>query len=275
MRPDDELDRELRRLFSDERLDVPARAGAESEILAGARRVRRRRTTLTAAGGALTVALLVGAGILVTDLRSGHEQVAAPPSRPDLSLSSTTSALPPAPVQPAPDTSSDVTASTPGATPTAPPSTPERTTRSSAAPTTSSPRIESIPQATGPVLGPNGYGKLQLGMSFDDAKATGLLTGTDSAPNGCGDYRLTEGSSAVGDVQISSTYGIVGFQATGARTPEKIKVGSTKDQLETAYPNLSQSGDGYTAASGSGGTYAFSVAGGKVTGLKLVGSGTC
>lgn len=278
MTSDDDLDRELRRLFSDGRLDVPPRDGAETEILAGARRVRRRRTTLAAAGGALTVALLVGAGILVTDLRSGNEQVAAPPSRPELSLSSTTSAQPTAEVVPPPGTSPDTGTPPAGSPPpTTTTSTAPRSSRSLTPSTTSSPRAESVPQATGPVLGPDGYGELQLGMSFEDAKATGLLTGTDTAPNGCGDYQLAEGSSALSGVRISASSGIVSFRATGARTPEKIKIGSTKDQLEAAYPGLTKTGSGYTAATGAGGTYVFTVddSHNTVASLTLVGSSSC
>ncbi|HVW40416.1 MAG TPA: hypothetical protein VHC18_03605 [Amycolatopsis sp.] len=276
MTSEDDLDRELRRLFSDERLDVLPRAGVETEILAGARRVRRRRTTLAVTGGALTVALLLGAGVIVTDLRSGHEQAAAPPAQPELSLSSTTSTqLPQSPVPSSSGVSPDGSAPPGGAPQTAPSSTPERSSRTSTAPSTSAARSDNTPLATGPVLGPNGYNKLQLGMSFDAAKATGLLAGTDAAPDNCGDYQLTEGASAVGDVEISATYGIVSFQATGARTPEKVKIGSTKDQLEAAYPSLSGSGNAYSASSGTGGTYVFSVDSGKIVGLKLVGSGTC
>jgi len=272
--PDDDLDRELRRLFGDDRLDVSPRAGVESDILAGARRIRRRRAALATTGGALTALVLVGGGLLLTDLRSGPDQAAAPATQPELSLSSSPSTIVPAPpASPPPATSSD--SATPGTSDSLASSTPGPSTRPSTPSTTSTPRVESVPQATGPVLGPSGYGKLQLGMSFENAKATGLLTGTDTAPEGCADYRLTEGAAALSDVRISSTYGIVSFEATGARTPEKIKIGSTEDQLETAYPDASSSGSGYSAASGAGGAYLFGVDSGKVVSLRLVGAGSC
>ncbi|NKQ53426.1 hypothetical protein HFP15_11095 [Amycolatopsis sp. K13G38] len=275
MTQDDDLDRELRRLFGDDRLDLSPREGVESDILTGAQRIRRRRTALTATGGALTALLLVGGGLVVSDMRSGPEQAAAPSPQTLLSLSSSPSTIAPAPQVPPPAVPSSDTATVGGTSDSTAPSTSGRTTRTPTPSATTTPRVESIPQATGPVLGPSGYGKLQLGMTFENAKATGMLTGTDTAPQGCADYKLAEGSAALNDVRISSTYGIVGFDATGARTPEKIKIGSTTDQLEAAYPNASSSGSGYSAASGSGGTYVFGVDGNKVVGLQLVGSGSC
>ncbi|RKT71429.1 hypothetical protein DFJ66_4718 [Saccharothrix variisporea] len=52
-----ELDERLRELFSDERLDLPARDDAVPRIVGGARRRRRTRTVAT---GALVVAAVVG-----------------------------------------------------------------------------------------------------------------------------------------------------------------------------------------------------------------------
>jgi hypothetical protein len=63
-----DLDRELRRLFADDRLDLPVAKDAGSAVVAGARRRRRNRVALTAAGGVLAVvavvsAVVVGSGI--------------------------------------------------------------------------------------------------------------------------------------------------------------------------------------------------------------------
>ncbi|NUT99715.1 MAG: hypothetical protein HOY78_47660 [Saccharothrix sp.] len=57
-----ELDERLRELFSDERLDLPARDDAVPRIVGGA---RRRRRTRAAATGALVVAAVVG-GVVVS-----------------------------------------------------------------------------------------------------------------------------------------------------------------------------------------------------------------
>lgn len=61
-----ELDERLRELFSDERLDLPARDDAVPRIVGGARRRRRTRTVAT---GALVVAAVVG-GVVVAQALS-------------------------------------------------------------------------------------------------------------------------------------------------------------------------------------------------------------
>jgi hypothetical protein len=127
-----------------------------------------------------------------------------------------------------------------------------------------------------PVLGPSGYGSLRLGMSFDDAKATGLLSGAGTAPESCGRYSLREGAAAVAAVTISAADGIVSFQATGAHTPEQIQVGSTADQVAAAYPDLTRKTGAYTVPTGTGGRYVFTVDDqNKVDRLLLVGHGSC
>lgn len=274
MTQDDELDEELHRLFRDDRLDVPPREGAESAILAGARRVRRRRTALAATGGTLTVVVLIGAGLFFGGLRSGNTHTAAPAVQPALSDSGSAPAATPIPLNPpigSPPTDTTVGSE---AESSAPLST-ERTTASRATSTTTSQRADSVP-VSGPVLGPSGYSKLQLGMTFDDAKATGLLAGADTAPTGCADYTLSEGTAGVHKVTISGSNGIVSFEAAGAHTPERIKVGSTKDQLEAAYPTLTKGGSGYSVSTGAGGTYVFAVDNSnKVSDLTLVAPTPC
>jgi hypothetical protein len=272
---DDELDDELRRLFRDERLDVPPSEGAESAILAGARRVRRRRTALAATGGALTVVVLIGAGLFFGGLRSGNTQTAAPAVQPALSDSGSAPAATPLPLNP-PLGSPPTEITTGSESQSSSPLSTERTTASRVTSTTTSPRVDNSLPVSGPVLGPSGYSKLQLGMTFDDAKATGLLAGASTAPTGCTDYTLSEGTAGVRKVTISGTNGIVSFEAAGAHTPERIKVGSTKDQLEAAYPSLAKGGSGYTTSTGAGGTYVFALdSNNKVTDLLLAGPIPC
>ncbi|HVV13526.1 hypothetical protein [Amycolatopsis sp.] len=273
MNQPDELDDELTRLFTDERLAVPPRAGAETAILAGARRIRRRRAALTATGGALTAIALVGAGLLIGDLRSNDNQVASPP--PDQTLVISDSSAQPTSIAPAPPpVSTPLPGSGSSPAHTTEDNPPQSATKSTTPPKSTS-RSVVVPTLTGPVLGPNGYSKLQLGMSFDAAKATGMLANADNAPTACTDYGLSDGSAAVSKVTISPANGIVSFQASGAHTPERIKVGSTKDQLETAYPALAERGSAYSASTGSGGSYVFTVSGDQVVDLQLVGSSSC
>ncbi|WP_236790206.1 hypothetical protein [Amycolatopsis sp. GM8] len=278
MTDQDEFDDELRRLFADERLDVHAGEDAPARIVAGARRIRRRRAAVTAASGAVTVVALVTAGLLLGPLRlSGHTTNEASPlersAAGTVESSASVSQIPINPPAPGVPSSSEPSSST--ETPPSSSQTATRTPSSSKPPTSTAARSQTLPIVPGPVLGPSGYSKLTLGMSFADAKDSGLLANADTAPSGCATYKLTEGSSGVSTVTISDTNGIVGFDATGAHTPERIRVGSTKDELETAYPNLNKSGSGYAADAGSGGSYLFAIDGNRVSGLSLVASASC
>jgi hypothetical protein len=254
---DDELGVELRRLLADTRLEVPTRDGAEEAVVAGARRIRRRRAALATAGGALTAALLVAGSLALTELPSRPGQVALPvatapatsaePSSP--AMSSATSAPEGAPPGVAESTGQ---AGTPSDQPPVRPS----SSRSSAADSRS---VDRGPLIMGAVLGPDGYGKLKLGMSFQEAAATGLLAGAGTPPSGCTVYRLSEGTSVISSVSISPTKGIVRFTAGGAHTPQGIKAGATLAQVRAAYPDLAKGSPGYTAPTGAGGSYVFLV----------------
>lgn len=82
MKPeDDDLDADLRALFADQRLSVPAGEDAVSSVVAGARRRRRRRTAVMATGGALGVAAVLLAGGLFAGhvIRPGSVQTAHQP----------------------------------------------------------------------------------------------------------------------------------------------------------------------------------------------------
>ncbi|WP_258344832.1 hypothetical protein [Saccharopolyspora gregorii] len=75
-----DLDDELRRMFADDRLEVPVRTGAEWSLVAGARRRRKRQTTLAAVGGVLAMGVLFGGGaVLVARPDPGPVRPAVPP----------------------------------------------------------------------------------------------------------------------------------------------------------------------------------------------------
>ena len=63
-----DLDDELRRLFSDDRLTLPVAEGAAGAVVAGARKRRRHRMAVAAAGGVLAVTGLVFAGAALTGI---------------------------------------------------------------------------------------------------------------------------------------------------------------------------------------------------------------
>jgi hypothetical protein len=124
---------------------------------------------------------------------------------------------------------------TPSATPSTAPSTP------SAAPSSTASKE--------PVrLGPLGYGALRLGMTKEQALATGLLTPfVDS--EGCDGAPIKAGG---GQALLSPTLGIAAIQA-GAKvaTPEGVQIGTSLSALRRAYPGWkSATGDGDEDARG-------------------------
>ncbi|GAA4411061.1 hypothetical protein GCM10023148_03140 [Actinokineospora soli] len=78
------IDDDLRRLFTDDRLDVPVHAGATAAVVAGARR-RRRRTATLGTGGALATALVIAGGVAL----GGGGTPPVPPASPPTSAVST------------------------------------------------------------------------------------------------------------------------------------------------------------------------------------------
>jgi hypothetical protein len=105
-----------------------------------------------------------------------------------------------------------------------------------------------------PILGPAGYKALKLGMSENEAVATGLIAGKQTIGQ-CAWYDLTpsEGPQNPGNgVVVSPSRGVVSIPGTeSSRTPEGIVMGSvsnsggsTFDEVKRAYPNLAhQPGD--------------------------------
>lgn len=97
-------------------------------------------------------------------------------------------------------------------------------------------------------LGPDGYGKLRLGMTVDQAKATGEL-GTRKSGDNCETYDLAAFPTPADTVGLyfSKAHGLVGIFATETMaTKEGIKVGSTIQQVKTAYPKAAESENGIT-----------------------------
>ncbi|SFA83625.1 hypothetical protein SAMN05216266_101737 [Amycolatopsis marina] len=263
---EDPLGEELRTLFADDRLDLHPVPQARASIVSGARRIRRRRTALSGGGAAVVVAL-VASTVLFNNRTPGED---APPAGSDTALAIESAAPTPtsariesgsAELPPPPDVADEPRADSSGK--------PQGSVASSAP---ASP--ESTFQAvSGPVLGPDGYGGLRLGMSFSDAAATGeLAVDASTAPpaEGCGSYQLTEGDSAVREVVVSAEQGIVTFSASAAQTPEGIGAGSRLEQLRQAYPKAARGSVTYSAPTGSGGSYVFYVAGEQVDSMQLI-----
>lgn len=264
----DDLDARLRALFADSRLDVTLDEHAGERIVAGARRLRRRRAVLTSGGTTLGI-VAVAAAVVVLGARTagpdGETPVAASPAGPPPASASvlSTSESPEPPELPSPDGSRE---------PEAAPSPPDLPSSSyPGAMTAMSPPVQTgSVLAADAVLAPDGYRALKLGMPYHEAVATNMLMTSDetSPPSPCADYELAEGDELVRTVTISRQYGVVGFAANSAVTPEGAGVGTPFDQLRSLYPNGIQTEAAYTVATGAG-FYEFRVPDGVVVEVAL------
>ncbi|WP_216212701.1 hypothetical protein [Amycolatopsis aidingensis] len=253
---DEEFDEELRRLFADERLGLRPRAGAGQAILAGARRVRRRRVLLTSGGGTLAVALLAGGVLLLGGEPSTRTTAAPATGEESTSLAIEEPTAPPS--SPASSTAASVPEQTSGGQRTS--SNPPPPAETPPPQTSGSPRFESSTVAS-PVLGPDGYGVFKLGMSTEEAKATGRLGETVEADaKGCVSYRFTDEANAASRLRISAEGGLVGLYPGGpAQTPEGIGEGSTLAKVRATYPALTGDQGSYTAPAGQNAVYRIGV----------------
>jgi hypothetical protein len=128
-------------------------------------------------------------------------------------IAATTAACTTAPNQPAPATNASVNAT-------------------AAATASAAPKTESLPK----VLGPTGLGTLKLGMSPDDAYATGLIT-KPSGGTGCDLMAGLVGSASTQGVRFTSDGRLSAISAYGdIATPEGVRLGTTVDKLTAAYP---------------------------------------
>lgn len=229
---DDELDNELRRLFTDERLDLPARPDAEQAVLAGAKRIRRRRALLAGGGGAAAVVAVLFAGVALT--ANGPAE-----KLPPVGMGPQTSA--PTTERSVPKTSARTSApvSTPSSEPVVPSVRPPTDNPGNAPARPPEPVPE--PVLAGTPLGPAGFGKLVLGMTSEQAIATGSLEDGAVPPADCKQYavRGDSGSRAM----LGAGTGLEAITAGPAvTTPKGIGAGATRDQVRAAYPDATVAG---------------------------------
>lgn len=134
------------------------------------------------------------------------------------------------------------------------------------------------------VLGPKGFGALQLGMSSTKATNTKLIVAWKGQGGDCGlrsHLKAANGVEAGSDgiVLSGDTSGVQVIDAYGSvRTPQGIHLGSTTAAMRKAYPDWTNAteedpaaeGRGYAAVPGnSKATYRIETLGGKVIQLTL------
>jgi hypothetical protein len=118
--------------------------------------------------------------------------------------------------------------------------------------------VEAEPAA--PVLGPDGLGSLRLGMTRDQAEATGLVEPFRNEPSSTQclwSSALTGAPAGEGTVLHSETLGVATIDAyPGVQTPEGITFGSSLAAVESAYPGFVLHDPGFDQNSRTGRGYA-------------------
>lgn len=254
-----DLDDELRRLFSDDRLDVHPTPDAADAVLRGADRRRRRRSAMITT---FALVALVGVGIGLTRVPSSSDD----PSGDLLPTSMPTSSSAP----PSPSISSNAQTTTVTAPPTAPnptggnPGTGGTTGRST-------PKLTTTTPPPAPPSESSKVGKLALAMSEATALATGSLVEPGTAVGSCTAYATTTVPDSDAAV-ISPTNGIVRLTLPGyAKTQRGISAGSSLADAKTAYPTATQSGSTLLVqmAGTPKWTYVFETDGSSVTVVRM------
>jgi hypothetical protein len=229
------IDDELRRMFGqvEDRLDVPVREDATETIVAGARRLRRRRVAVATASGAFAVAVLAGFGILL----ASPEPESAPPAI--TSTTPTTSVV-----------SSQSSSSPPPSSSSSSRRPPAGTNPGDGGPaggdggggdqdeeTTEEPPP---PPVTGSLIGPDGFGSIRLGMSYEELLAAGAIQGDPPPESGCTAYEFADQAGS-GYVHLTAAGGA---QAILPSTPTHTVEGVSHEwrlvQVRKVYPEVTR-----------------------------------
>lgn len=269
---DDELDAELRRLFADERLGLQPEAGAPEAIVAGARRIRRRRTALTSAGG-VTMTVLVVAGVMTVSGLHPHAKTVVAGG--NVTPAGSGAAVPTFTLVPPPDTSSTTAGATraPGVTLVPPPvesraqtlpPPPSAKSSQTSSDGSSSDTTQPFSTTAGPQLDPDGYGNLKLGMTEAEAEAQGVILTRTGGTEACSSYDVSgSGVPSPGAIAISINMGLVVIAPSApVHTPEGIGEGASKSDVYATYADASENQTtGLSASASPVSTYRFSLDG--------------
>lgn len=251
-----DLDDELQRLFQDDRLTMKVAPDAEKHVVAGARRVRRRRAVMMSAAGVLSAAVLTGGALMLAQPSPQSTPIADQPTS-ELPIDS---AAPKSSTDTPPGTSSQAAEIQPPvrATTSNPRSNPE-----TSKPTPGAPQTPNEPLVT---LGPQGAGRFQLGMATTDLTAGGQAQPSTKTPAGCSSFAIRTGSGTAWAARNGTLVALV--YESGVITPEHVTVDATQDAVKSAYPDF----DGTTAKvpGNPDAKYRFTFSAGKVTSIALL-----
>jgi hypothetical protein len=247
-----DLDDELRRLFADDRLDLPVARNAGVAVAAVARRRRRNRVALTAAGGVLAVVAVVFAGLALSGI--GRPGTVSSATGPVLTMT-----IPPA----------SPTTSTPAPTPQVAPGGLVYVL----GPVGYNKLTLGLPleEATKAGLFPKTAGTT---VSAGCLRYTMLINGVYVGLKPSGTAAPTVPVTGKLEVLVSLREGVVELSGDPLlRTPEGIGVGVPEQMLVQAYPKLDRSSHGTATVQVSGNpraVYVFGLSGsGTVTSFSL------
>lgn len=263
---DDELDAELRRIFADDRLNLPVAEDAESRVFLGITRRRRRRGVALAVTGAMvTAALVIGGVAIAPGGLVGRQDRAEPPVQPpSLSTSapqeSTTRdpsggpTTPPARGTAAPTGESDESdvdgtrrpPEEPGgdAAPTSSADDPAPTTATPAPPPISPPGGGAI---TPGGFGPDGYGGYGFGTDYETIRDE-LSKGSTLSPSNCPTYGLNGVPGVFLTFSPEKKLVEVMSRQPGSPTRQGIDIDATNAEVRAAYPEVTQESDNVLVA---------------------------
>jgi hypothetical protein len=127
------------------------------------------------------------------------------------------------------------------------------------------------------VLGPQGIGSLKLGMTRQEATATGMVRPFDTSSR-CGVSFLRAAPAEEGTVNLSPTLGVAAISVwPGIRTREGLRIGMSSAEMLRIYPAYeaaegaqAANARGYVTAPGNDkAVYSIMTRNGKVTALAL------
>ncbi|MGW4521467.1 hypothetical protein [Amycolatopsis sp. NPDC004378] len=250
---EDELEQRLRALFADERLDLPPPPpDAGTVIVAGARRRRRRRHGVLAATGVAAAVVAVSGGLTMVSLHGEDGTAVMSAGGSSISVKppeNLTAGRQPQPSDAGPTSTQDIEASAPPATQ------PSKASRPpSAQPTSKLPVVLS-----GPLLAPDGFGSIKLGMSETQIAAQGVTLSDAKTGGSCTVYTARgSGVPSGATVVVSKAAGLtVVTPDQSAHTAEGIGAGSTRDQVLAVYPAAKDESGGVVAPATAAAEYHF------------------